>query len=67
MRVIEYRLARAVSSEFLAGSVNELISQGWEPYGPVLISEEPSHTGAALRWLCQPMVKRDYTKAGDQP
>ena len=55
-KIIEYKIASGESKYELQEEVNELIKQGWQPYGEICIKK----SGGFLDWgepYSQPIVK----------
>jgi hypothetical protein len=55
MKYLGYKLVEEVNHERLVLAINELIQQGWEPHGPVVIV--PRHQEEISDRLFQAMVK----------
>ena len=54
----EYRVAEAFSGGDLAREVNDLIQDGWQPFGPMIATPTPADGVELL----QPMVRTQLRK-----
>lgn len=57
MRYLEYKVVEEMNRELFEKAINDLIQQGWEPHGTLLIL--PRHDNEIANALFQAMVKID--------
>ena len=55
MKYLEYKIVEEVNLERLVRAINELVREGWEPHGNLVIL--PRHDDEISDALFQPMVK----------
>ena len=53
---MEYRVVCSVEMTKLTGKVNEMIKEGFKPFGSLAVSCSP---GSGYQYLYQPMIKYD--------
>jgi hypothetical protein len=58
MKYLAYKIVEEVSVERFEKSINDLLRQGWEPHGSLLIL--PRHDDEIAHGLFQAMVKIDH-------
>lgn len=58
-RVIQYKIVKAKKAEDLAQLVNENISNGFEPFGSLILRGEAPNIH--IPYFHQPMVEYEYT------
>ncbi len=61
MKYIEYKIVEEVNVGRFEQTINELIRQGWEPHGSLIIL--PRHDDEIADGLFQAMVKVDHPVA----
>lgn len=62
MRYLEYRIVEEVNRERFEKAVNDLLHQGWEPHGQLIIL--PRHDNEIADGLFQVMVKIERDASG---
>ena len=65
MRIAEYRIVTASSSDGLASEVNRLIKDRWQPFGVMVVVRE-AISGIKQSFM-QPMVREARKHAGRLP
>ena len=59
MKYLEYKIVEEVNVEQFVRAINELMRQGWEPHGNLVIV--PRHDNEIADGFFQPMVKVQRT------
>jgi hypothetical protein len=55
VKYLEYKVVEEVNLERLAQAVNQLLREGWEPHGPLIVV--PRHDNEIADGLYQPVVR----------
>jgi hypothetical protein len=65
VRIAEYKIATASTSDGLAAEVNRLIKDRWQPFGAMVVIRE-AISGIKQSYM-QPMVREARKRAGRLP